>query len=170
MKIIKKEREMLWTKSRGLEEVAGGEGSQPLALWLESETGLGAGGWSVRTPTGSISPWFITRETLTPCMAATSRLGDCGMPRDEYVFSEWMYTPKIPSVFSQWSPYNQSGRWYHMCKTNRDHKNTYLSKLVLQAVVVSQINFACFQNWSSDEQKSGKDVRIYFLIQILLNC
>lgn len=57
-----------------------------------------------------------------------------------------------------------------MCKTNRDHKNTYLSKLVLQAVVVSQINFACFQNWSSDEQKSGKDVRSYFLIQILLNC
>lgn len=56
-----------------------------------------------------------------------------------------------------------------MCKTNRDHKNTYLSKLVLQAVVVSQINFACLQNWSSDEQKSGKDVRSYFLIQILLN-
>lgn len=36
-----------------------------------------------------------------------------------------------------------------MCKTNRDHKNTYLSKLPFQAVVVSQMNFACFQNGSS---------------------
>lgn len=79
------------------------------------------------------------------------------------IFRMSAYT-KIPSVFSQWSPYNQSGRWYHMCKTNRDHKNTYLSKLVLQAVVVSQINFACFQNWSSGEQKAGKDVRSWFLI------
>lgn len=79
------------------------------------------------------------------------------------IFRMSVYT-RIPSVFSQWSPYNQSGRWYHMCKTNRDHKNTYLSKLVLQAVVVSQINFACFQNWSSGEQKAGKDVRRWFLI------
>lgn len=71
---------------------------------------------------------------------------------------------KIPCVFSQWSPYNQSGRWYRMCKTNRDHKNTYLSKLVLQAVVVSQINFACFWNWNSNKQRSGKDVSNYFLI------
>lgn len=36
-----------------------------------------------------------------------------------------------------------------MCKTNRDRKNTYLSKLPFQAVVVSQINFACFQDGSS---------------------
>lgn len=79
------------------------------------------------------------------------------------IFRMSVYT-KIPSVFSQWSPYNQSGRWYHMCKTNRDHKNTYLSKLVLQAVVASQINFAGFQNWSSGEQKAGKDVRSWFLI------
>lgn len=155
----------------------GSRGLQPAprpALGAESETGTRAGSWRAAAAAcrrikcqgskGVYQPVIhYVRDTDTVHGSDFMFMGLWRALQWICVFRMNIDT-KIPSVFSQWSPYNQSGRWYHMCKTNRDHKNTYLSKLVLQAVVVSQINFACFWNWNSDKQKSGKDVRNYFLI------